>query len=375
MMPLSNCDNSASVQMPKTHDMNLEDWYYSGNEPLLSAEYDEKQSQNFMLNMLPSVYFEANQAMGGGLARHDDKPHMSPAGAAINGSVRVGNTGMPYYQPNRKIATTTLLSPNDQFIHTSPIRSSGIEYSLHDLNTMLVTSLFQSQADSHKASTYCLTPEFSSSESASPDPSPQYYPFYDHSIPAGFLGAQEFSTNIANSKSNQFIHETDHFIQHLANENIKAEIPEPTTPQVSPKILIDALPGSIPNKIKFVHCNPSKGIHSSTSKALRYHPAILNEAKLGNLNDSNFSSLPFGVLNSDFDTHGTSYNNEKDKKAHLCPFCSRHFRRRHDLHRHIRLHTGERPYSCDICTKAFYRTDALKRHYRSEHKLSMPYKS
>ncbi|KAK9764252.1 hypothetical protein K7432_008403 [Basidiobolus ranarum] len=51
-----------------------------------------------------------------------------------------------------------------------------------------------------------------------------------------------------------------------------------------------------------------------------------------------------------------------------CHFCSRSFKRKHDLQRHIRLHTGERPYKCNMCQRSFSRTDALRRHYSLEHK-------
>ncbi|ORZ03587.1 hypothetical protein BCR43DRAFT_483613 [Syncephalastrum racemosum] len=53
-------------------------------------------------------------------------------------------------------------------------------------------------------------------------------------------------------------------------------------------------------------------------------------------------------------------------RPYLCPRCSRAFARKHDLHRHIRVHTGDKPYACVSCKKAFARTDALKRHLRIE---------
>ncbi|KAI8881690.1 hypothetical protein K501DRAFT_124850, partial [Backusella circina FSU 941] len=49
-------------------------------------------------------------------------------------------------------------------------------------------------------------------------------------------------------------------------------------------------------------------------------------------------------------------------KPFVCKVCSRPFARKHDLQRHIRVHTGFKPYSCLHCKKAFVRTDALKHH-------------
>ncbi|KAF9922197.1 hypothetical protein FBU30_007715 [Linnemannia zychae] len=53
-------------------------------------------------------------------------------------------------------------------------------------------------------------------------------------------------------------------------------------------------------------------------------------------------------------------------KSFSCHMCPRIFSRKHDLHRHIRVHTGSKPYVCTNCNKAFARTDALCRHYKVE---------
>ncbi|KAI7882683.1 hypothetical protein K492DRAFT_176171 [Lichtheimia hyalospora FSU 10163] len=66
------------------------------------------------------------------------------------------------------------------------------------------------------------------------------------------------------------------------------------------------------------------------------------------------------------DTTSTNTMRHDDSRPFACPMCSRAFKRKHDLQRHVRVHTGAKPYACLCCKKAFARTDALKRHLRME---------
>ncbi|XP_022646746.1 zinc finger protein 236-like isoform X2 [Varroa destructor] len=50
---------------------------------------------------------------------------------------------------------------------------------------------------------------------------------------------------------------------------------------------------------------------------------------------------------------------------HRCSDCGRGFKKNSDLIRHMRTHTGERPYSCSICGKAFTVKSSLDVHTRT----------
>lgn len=52
------------------------------------------------------------------------------------------------------------------------------------------------------------------------------------------------------------------------------------------------------------------------------------------------------------------------QKPFTCTICARSFSRSDHLTTHTRTHTGEKPFSCDTCGKRFARSDERKRHGR-----------
>ncbi|NXJ69939.1 ZBT8A protein, partial [Rostratula benghalensis] len=59
--------------------------------------------------------------------------------------------------------------------------------------------------------------------------------------------------------------------------------------------------------------------------------------------------------------------NDLPRMRFKCPFCTHTVKRRADLKRHLRCHTGERPYPCEACGKRFTRLEHLRNHFQTIH--------
>ncbi|KAK3610138.1 hypothetical protein CHS0354_039918 [Potamilus streckersoni] len=69
-----------------------------------------------------------------------------------------------------------------------------------------------------------------------------------------------------------------------------------------------------------------------------------------------------------FDTHGSNIH-----RRFICEYCGKVFTAKPNRERHIRYHTGERPYKCQICGQSFFRGDDLKYHRTTRHSNVKPF--
>ena len=49
-------------------------------------------------------------------------------------------------------------------------------------------------------------------------------------------------------------------------------------------------------------------------------------------------------------------------KGYVCKLCGKHGKRLFDIKRHVKIHTGLKPFSCPICKKHFREKHHVDRH-------------
>ena len=79
---------------------------------------------------------------------------------------------------------------------------------------------------------------------------------------------------------------------------------------------------------------------------------------------------------SKFDGNSQESQAEQDitsNRRHQCDFCSKSFSKKHKMHIHRRMHTGEKPYVCKVCGKAFSRKDHMVKHMNIHYKYRKQY--
>ncbi|XP_041471000.1 zinc finger protein 761-like isoform X8 [Lytechinus variegatus] len=108
------------------------------------------------------------------------------------------------------------------------------------------------------------------------------------------------------------------------------------------------------------HLLPNQGDYSQWQS-----PTMSDDHKEGRLDLKTDNARELDEKSSNVSSTSTNQTNLCiNQQLFTCSVCQKGYNRKHNLYRHMRLHSGERPHECTYCKKRFWQSSELKRHLR-----------